>query len=73
MMGSFAQGGYSVFDRAEWILWVWSCVCYGRRILEYLISLRPNVSCDDTGLPARGSNWTPVTSPTRNLICGHTT
>lgn len=32
-----------------------------------------NVSCDGTGLPARSSSWTPVTSPTRNPICGHTT
>ena len=33
--------------------------------------LPPNVSCDDTGLPARSSNWTPVTSPTRNSIAAH--
>lgn len=30
-----------------------------------------NVSCDDTELPARSSDWTPVTSPTRNSLTAH--
>lgn len=55
-----------VFERAEGILPVCSCVQRENRFFELCSSFRPNVSCDDTVLPARSSNWTPVTSPTRN-------
>lgn len=63
---SFTKGGKSVIERAEGILPVCSCVQCEFRFFDLSSSHRPNVSCDDTVLPARSSNWTPVTSPTRN-------
>lgn len=67
MTGSFAKGGNQTSTKQNGICRTSACTCTSFE--ECAPSA--NVSCDGTGLPARSSNWTPVTSLTRNFSCEH--